>query len=119
METTSATTQKRKGTPGVDIFKIAGNSISGWVPSSKTGVPDRIKIPFTSRVEERLNIYLEYHPHVRTYQRGDVSKVFAEAYHLATPLGTPYKIDYVYDGTKHEYLPDYVGTLVDGKLLIA
>jgi hypothetical protein len=119
METTLASTQKRKGTLGVDIFKIAGKSISGWVPSFRTGGLDTIKLPFTSKLEERLNIYLEYHPHVRIYQRGDVSQAFAEAYHLTTPFGTPYKIDYVYDGTKHEYLPDYVGTLVDGKLLIA
>lgn len=53
------------------------------------------------------------------YQRGDVSKAFAKAYNLATPLGTPYRIKYVYDGTEHEYLPDYIGALVDGKLLIA
>jgi hypothetical protein len=109
----------RGGTPGIDIFKIAGKSISGWVPSRRTGDPDRIKIPYASTVERRLSIYLEYHPHVRIYQRGDVSKAFAKAYNLATPLETPYKIKYVYDGTEHEYLPDYIGTLVDGKLLIA
>ncbi len=122
METSDAspsTSPTRKGTPGIDIFKIAGKSISGWVPSLKSGDPDSIGTPFTSKVEERLSLYLEYHPHVRTYQRGDASPAFAEAYHLTTPLGTPYRINYVYDGTRHEYLPDYVGTLVDGKLLIA
>lgn len=76
-------------------------------------------MPYASKVEQRLNIYLEYHPHVRTYQRGDVSKAFAEVYNLATPLETPYPIKYVYDGTRHEYLPDYIGTLIDGELLIA
>jgi len=114
-----ATPPKRGGTPGIDIFKIAGKSISGWVPSRRTGDPDRIKMPYASKVEQRLSIYLEYHPHVRAYQRGDVSKTFAEAYKLAMPLETPYPIKYVYDGTRHEYLPDYIGTLVDGKLLIA
>jgi Mu transposase-like protein len=109
----------RKGTPGIDIFKIAGKSISGWVPSRKTGDLVRVKIPYASKVEQRLSLYLEYHPHVRTYQRGDVSKDFVEAYNLATPLETPRKIKYVYDGTEHDYLPDYIGTLVDGKLLIA
>ncbi len=118
-ESASATPPKRGGTPGIDIFMLAGKSISGWVPSQKTGDPDRTKIPYASTVERRLSIYLEYHPHVRTYQRGDVSKAFAKAYNLATPLETPYPIKYVYDGTEHNYLPDYVGTLVDGKLLIA
>ncbi len=118
-ESVPATLPERVGTAGIDIFKIAGKSISGWVPSRRTGDPDRIKMPFASKVEQRLSVYLEYHPHVRTYQRGDVSKAFAEAYNLATPLETPNKIKYVYDGTGHEYLPDYIGTLVDGKLLIA
>ena len=114
-----ANAPEREGTPGIDIFKMAGKSISGWVPSRKTGDFVKVKIPYASKVEQRLSLYLEYHPHVRTYQRGDVSKAFAEAYNLATPLETPRKIKYVYDGTEHVYLPDYIGTLVDGKLLIA
>lgn len=118
-ESVPATLPERVGTPGIDLFKIAGKSISGWVPSRRTGDPHRIKMPFASKVEQRLSVYLEYHPHVRTYQRGDVSKAFAEAYNLATPFEIPYKIKYVYDGTGHEYLPDYIGTLVDGKILIA
>ncbi len=99
-ESAQATPPEREGTPGIDIFTIAGKSISGWVPAQKTGDPVRIKIPYASTVERRLSLYLEYHPHVRTYQRGDVSKAFAEAHDLATPLGTPYRINYVYDGTR-------------------
>lgn len=64
-------------------------------------------------------MYLEYHPHVREYQRGDVSEDFARARHLHTPLGTPYQIAYLYEGKPHDYLPDFVGTLCDGGLLIA
>jgi hypothetical protein len=67
----------RRGTPGLDIFKIAGRSISGFLPSFKTGDPSRVRQPFTTQLEERLAIYLEYHPHVRTYQRGDASETFA------------------------------------------
>jgi hypothetical protein len=70
-------------------------------------------------LEQRLSLYLDYHPHVRFYQRGDVSPAFANAHHLNTPLGVPYRIAYTYDGKPHEYLPDYVGTLSDGRLLIA
>ena len=37
---------------GVDLFKIAGRSISGWIPSLKTGTT--IRRPFCSQIEERL-----------------------------------------------------------------
>lgn len=109
----------RSGTPGLDIFKIAGRSISGFLPSFKTGDQHQIRQPFTTQLEERLALYLEYHPHVRLYQRGDASEAFAGARHLHTPLGTPYRISYLYEGKPHEYLPDFVGTLSDDGLLIA
>ena len=37
---------------GIDLFKIAGRSISGWVPSLKTGTV--VRQPFCSQLEERL-----------------------------------------------------------------
>lgn len=110
---------QRRGTPGLDVFKIAGQSISGFVPSFKTSDTCSGRQPFTSQLEERLAFYLEYHPHVRSYQRGDASLAFAQAHRLVVPLGTPYPIPYVYDGKVHDYLPDFVGTLSDGGLLIA
>ena len=109
----------RPGTPGLDVFKIAGQSISGFVHSFKTGDPRRRRLPFTSRLEEQLCLFLEYHPHVHYYQRGDASPACATAYGLVTDLGTPYRINSVFEGKPHEYLPDYVGTLCDGGLLIA
>src|SRR6266852_4688332 len=112
-------TSTRPGTPGLDVFKIAGRSISGFVHSFKTGDPRRVRLPFTTHLEERLAMYLEYHPHVRSYQRGDASLACAKAYDLVTPLGTPYRINYIFAGKPHEYLPDFVGTLCDGGLLIA
>jgi hypothetical protein len=48
-----------------------------------------------------------------------MSPVFAHAHHIFTPLGTPYRISYLYDGKAHDYLPDFVGALCDGGLLIA
>jgi hypothetical protein len=44
---------------GIDLFKIAGRSISGWIPSLKTGTT--IRQPFCSQLEERL-LALEYEP---------------------------------------------------------
>ena len=113
------TPSTRPGTPGLDVFKIAGRSISGFVHSFKTGDPRRVRQPFTSHLEERLSMFLEYHPHVHFYQRGDASPACANTYGLVTELGTPYRINYVFEGKPHEYLPDYVGTLCDGGLLIA
>ena len=109
----------RSGTPGLDVFKIAGRSISGFVHSFKTGDSRCVRQLFTTLLEQHLALYLEYHPHVRFYQRGDASPVCAAAYHLVTDLGTPYRINYVFEGNAHEYLPDFVGTLCDGGLLIA
>src|SRR6266700_3014660 len=39
---------------GIDLFKIAGRSISGWIPSFKTGAASHVRQPFCSQLEERL-----------------------------------------------------------------
>jgi hypothetical protein len=39
---------------GIDLFKIAGRSISGWIPSYKTGSASHVRQPFCSQLEERL-----------------------------------------------------------------
>ena len=119
MEAEQRSVSTRPGTPGLDVFKIAGRSISGFVHSFKTGDPRRVRQPFTTLLEAHLAMFLEYHPHVRFYQRGDASPACASAYGLVTDLGTPYRINYVFEGKPHEYLPDFVGTLCDGGLLIA
>jgi len=119
MDKLSNASSTRSGTAGLDVFKIAGRSISGFLSSWKTGDARRVRIPYTTLLELKLALFLEYHPHVRSYQRGDMSLAFANAYHIFTPLGTPYRVPYVYEEKPHEYLPDFVGTLCDGGLLIA
>jgi hypothetical protein len=52
----------RTGCRGIDLFKIAGRSISGWVPSLKTGTSSHVRQPFCSQLEERLLLWLEYTP---------------------------------------------------------
>ena len=47
---------------GIDLFNIAGRSISGWIPSFKTGAVGYVRQPFCSQLEERLLLWLEYHP---------------------------------------------------------
>ena len=68
---------------GIDLFKIAGRSISGWVPSLKTDTV--IRQPFCSQLEERLLLWLEYHPLVKSYARGDIGPEFANTYRLPIP----------------------------------
>src|SRR5258707_5769518 len=107
------------GIRGVDLFKIAGESISGWIPSWKLGGQKPARQPFCSLMEERLLMYLEYHPQVVWYGRGDISPTFASTYKITTPLTTPFAINYLFDGNAHVYLPDAIGQLQDGSLLIA
>jgi transposase len=104
---------------GIDLFKIAGRSISGWIPSLKTGSPTPRRQPFCSQLEERLLMWLEYHPLVASYARGDIGQEFATAYRLPTPKDAPFAIGYTFGGKPHDYLPDAVGTLTNGKPFIA
>ena len=57
---------------GIDLFKIAGRSISEWIPSLKTGAASHVRQPFCSQLEERLLLWLEYNPQVACYARGDI-----------------------------------------------
>ncbi len=102
---------------GIDLFKIAGRSISGWVPSLKTDTV--IRQPFCSQLEERLLLWLEYHPLVKSYARGDIDPQFATTYRLPIPQHAPFTIGYTFESKPHHYLPDVVGTLANGKPFIA
>ena len=75
---------------GIDLFKVAGRSISGWIPSLKTGNPHHVRQPFCSQLEERLLMYLEYHPQVTWYARGDIDAHFATTYRLPIPKEAPF-----------------------------
>jgi hypothetical protein len=104
---------------GIDLFKIANRSISGWVPSYKAGSVSHTRQPFCSQLEERLMLWLEYHPQVARYARGDIGREFATTYRLPTPSDAPFSIGYAFEGKPHTYLPDIVGTLTSGKMFIA
>ena len=62
---------------GIDLFKMAGRSMSGWIPSLKTGAASHVRQPFCSQLEERLLLWLEYNPQVACYARGDIGPQFA------------------------------------------
>src|SRR5258708_12298126 len=77
-----------------------------------------IRQPFCSKLEERLLLWLEYNPQVACYARGDIGPQFATTYRLPTCDPAPFAIGYVFEGKPHDYLPDVVGTLTNGKLFI-
>ena len=54
-----------------------------------------------------------------SYARGDIGPQFATTYRLPTPKHAPFAIGYAFESKPHDYLPDVVGTLADGKLFIA
>ena len=70
-------------------------------------------------MEERLLLYLEYHPQIAWYGRADISAAFASTYKIATPLPIPFTINYLFEGNAHVYLPDAIGQFQNGSLLIA
>ncbi len=105
---------------GIDLFKIANRSISGWVPSFKMGsAAAPAKLPFCSQLEERLLLWLEYHPLVVNYARGDIDAQFATKYRLPIPQHAPFTIGYTFEDQSHHYLPDAVGMLSNGRPFIA
>src|SRR5258707_7437180 len=104
---------------GIDLFKIADRSISGWIPSFKAGTVSHVRQPFCSQLEERLMLWLEYNPQVARYARGDIGPQFATTYRLPIPKDAPFPIGYTFEGHPHTYLPDIVGTLTSGKMFIA
>ncbi|HEX6478615.1 MAG TPA: hypothetical protein VF043_07210 [Ktedonobacteraceae bacterium] len=83
------------------------------------GAASPVKQPFCSQLEERLLLWLEYHPQVVSYARGDIGPRLAATYRLPTPKHAPFAIGYAFEGNPHNYLPNVVGTLQSGKLFIA
>lgn len=102
----------------IDLFNIAGRSISGWIPSFKTGMPSYTRQPFCSQLEERLLLYLEYHPQVKGYARGDIGPQIAATYRLPIPQNAPFDIGYEFLGRPHDYLPAVVGARSKGTWFI-
>lgn len=55
---------------GIDLFKIADRSISGWIPSFKAGVDSPVRQPFCNQLEERLLLWFEYTPPGELWRHG-------------------------------------------------
>ena len=104
---------------GIDLFNIAGRSISGWMKSFKMGHRGHVRQPCCCQMEERLLLYLQYHPQVACYERSNIGAQCATTYQLPTQQSAPFAIGYIFDGKPHDYLPDVVGNLTKGNLLIA
>ncbi len=62
---------------------------------------------------------LSGHPQVKSYARGGIGPQFATTYRLPIPKHAPFTIGYTFEDKPHDYLPDAVGTLTNGKPFIA
>jgi transposase len=107
------------GEPGVDLLRIRGASILTWFRTWKGSATGDQVVPCESLAAYRLALYLEYHPLVRYFQRADVARSFADEHRLDYLLPFPLAIPYVLDGGRHEYYPDFMGLLEDGRLFLA
>ena len=64
-------------------------------------------------------LWLEYHPLIVNYARGDIDPEFATKYRLPIPQHAPLAIGYTFESKPYHYLPDVVGTFADGTPFIA
>lgn len=114
----SARATRPESEPGLDIFKLAGKSISGWLPFEKTGTGpgSRLALPYTAETERDALLYLANHPGVAYVQRGDMKPSFAEAHKLRCRLEVPFVIPYEFGGQTHDYYIDWVGVATGGAL---
>jgi hypothetical protein len=104
--------------PGIDVLRTNGAAVQSWYRSFKADGPYPL-VPCATLAEERLGLYLEYHPGVAYYQRADVKPSFIEANGMAVRIPVPLTIAYRLDGEPHEYYPDFVGLTTDGRLIVA
>jgi hypothetical protein len=95
----------KKRASGLDLLRLAKVSESkpGHLPSYKTGDPRYVHQLFISTREEALALYLEFHPLVQFYQRGDATPECAAHEEIASPLGTPFPIPYTWEDATHTY----------------
>jgi hypothetical protein len=49
-------------------------------------------------------MWLEYHPLVKSYARGDIDPQFATTYRLPIPQHAPFAIGYTFEDKPHHYL---------------
>ena len=107
-----------KGEPGLDIFAMAGASISGWLPCEKTGagLGTRLALPYATETERDAALHLAYHPGVAYIQRADIKASFAAAHRLGCRIPVPFVIPYEFDGRMHDYYIDWIGLTTLGTL---
>jgi hypothetical protein len=86
---------------GIDLSKIAGRPISGWIPGLKTDTVFPLRQPFCSQIEERLLLWLEYNPMWSIMHVATLGPAFAKTYRLPTLKDAPFAIGYTFEGKPH------------------
>jgi len=91
-------------------FNFAGRSSSEWAPSFKMGTSGPVKQPFWSQLEERLVLWLAYHPQVKSDAHSDLGPQVVMTSRLPTPKHAPFAPGSACAGKPHDSLPAVVGT---------
>ena len=120
---TSASGSKQRTKPpemvkGLDVLHMGDSkTIAGWIYSYKAPFGPAEQ-PCGTETELAGAYYLEYHPRVAWYQRGDTNADFNRLRCYATKWDTPFVIPYYFEDKAHEYWPDWVGEFTTGQPLI-
>jgi hypothetical protein len=111
---------QRRGSPepGIDVLRANGAAVQSWYRSFKADGRYPL-IPCSTLAEERLGLYLEYHPEIIYYQRADLKASFLEAHGLQARMPVPITVPYLFEGSRHDYYPDFVALREDGSLVVA
>ena len=108
----------RRAEPGIDVLRTNGAAVQSWFQTFKGDGAGSL-VPSATVAEERLALYLEYHPDIAYYQRADVKQSFLDANGMSARMPVPVTVPYQFEGGEHTYYPDFAALTVDGRLVLA
>ena len=100
---------------GIDVSRTSGASVNVWLRSYKADGRNPYILCGTL-ADERLALYLEYHPDIAYYQRADVKESFLRDNRLVARIPVPFVMPYEYEGGSHDYYVDFVALLTSGHM---
>jgi hypothetical protein len=105
------------GELGINAMQTNGAAVQVWMRSYKADGRYPY-IPCATLAEERLVLFLEYHPEIAYIQRADVPQSFLDANRLVARIPVPIVIPYDFDGSTRDYYPDFVCLTKGGRMVI-
>lgn len=104
---------------GLPIFTLANKARinKGWIPTSRGG--KNLTIPFIGVNEERALLYFEFRSDIMHIERADIDQYFGDKYNIYVSPHSPLIIPYQWEGKTHNYYPDYLLKLTEGRYVVA